>query len=154
MAALKTLKYNDTGHLETGNLARVRMIDFVVDLSKDVTMTTATDTAAVAMLPKGTIVLAAGIEQVVAGSAGNTLVAQVGSTTMSGTLASDAVAGTYTAHADVSGGAPMILTADQDLRVLSATAARVTGIIRIFAHIIEGSAPSYPKVAARDTSVV
>ena len=153
MAALLISKYNNSNRPEVGNLANCRMIDFVVDLSKDVTMTTATDTAAVASLPAGTWVLAGGIEQVVAGSAGNTLVAQIGSVTLSGTLASDAVAGTYTANADVSGGTPVLLTAQTDLRVLSATAARVTGIIRVFALVIEASAVTIPGIAQRDASL-
>jgi hypothetical protein len=132
-------------------LSEVRYAEIYIDLTSDVTMTTATDTVDWFQLPASAVVLAGGLEQITAGTAGNTLVLRVGTTTLSGTLASDATAGTITANADVTGGAPVILTAASDVNLLSAAAARVTGKIRAFIWFCEGKRTTgEPGLAIRD----
>lgn len=139
------------GGLAKPYLSEVRYAEVYIDLESDVTMTTATDTVDWFQLPAGATVLAGGLEQITAGDAGNTLVLRVGTTTLSGTLASDATAGTITAQADVSGGAPVILTAAADVNLLSAAAARTTGEIRAFIWFCEGKRPTgKPGLAVRD----
>lgn len=132
-------------------LSEVRYAEIYINLAKDVTMTTATDTVDWFQLPKSAVVLGGGLEQITAGDAGNTLVLRVGTVTLSGTLASDATAGTVTANADVSGGAPVILTAASDVNLLSASAARTTGKIRAFVWFCEGKrVTGEPGLAIRD----
>ena len=132
-------------------LSEVRYAEIYIDLTKDVTMTTATDTVDWFQMPKSSVVLAGGLEQITPGAAGNTLVLRVGTTTLSGTLASDATAGTVTGQADVSGGAPVIVTAAADVTLLSATAARTTGKIRAFIWFCEGKrVTGEPGLARRD----
>lgn len=132
-------------------LSEVRYAEIYIDLTSDVTMTTATDTVDWFQMAKSSVVLAGGLEQITAGDAGNTLVLRVGTTTLSGTLASDAAAGTITANADVSGGAPVIVTAAADVNLLSASAARVTGKVRAFIWFCEGKrATGEPGLASRD----
>jgi hypothetical protein len=140
------------GGLASPPVATARVIDVIVDLTKDVTMTNATDDIVVADLPAGTVVLAAGIEQIVAGSAAQgTLVPRVGATTIGGTLASDAAAGVVTTA--TAANIPLIVpAAGATLNVLGATAARITGKIRVFAIVAEGTLkPAAPSAAARDT---
>lgn len=130
-----------------------RYVEQYIDLTSDVTMTTATDTVDWFQLPAGSVVLAGGLEQITAGDAGNTLVLRVGTTTLSGTLASDATAGTITATADVTGGHPVIVTTASDVNLLSAAAARVTGKIRAFIWFCEGKrVTGEPGLAARDAT--
>ena len=139
------------GMLAKPYLSEVRYAEVYVNLEKDVTMTTATDTVDWFQLPASSVVLAGGIEQIVAGASGNTLVLRVGTTTLSGTLASDAAVGTVTAQADVSGGAPVIVTTASDVNILSASAARVTGQIRLFIWFCEGKrVTGKPGLAVRD----
>ncbi len=69
------------GALAAAPIAGARVIDIVVDLANDVTMANATDDIVVADLPAGTVVIAAGIEQIVAGEADQgTLAPRVGAT--------------------------------------------------------------------------
>ena len=149
---MATLQFPRKGKiaLGAGGGAKVRVIDVIVNLAADVTMGTATDDIVVADLPKGSVVVAAGIEQVSVGTGTGTLVARVGTTTLSATLASTAAAGTVTAAASA---VPQILTADATLNVLGATAVRTDGKIRVFAVVVEGLDPATPAVAARDASV-
>ena len=139
------------GALAAAPIAGARVIDVVVDLAKDVTMANATDDIVVADLPAGTVVLAAGIEQLVAGSAGQgTLAPRVGTTAVGGTLASDAAAGVVTT-ATAANVPAIVPAAGATLNVLGATAARVTGKIRVFAIVVEGTLkPAFPEAAARD----
>jgi len=136
--------------LATGPIASARVIEVIVNLATDVVMTTATDDIVVADLPKGSIVVAAGVEQITAGTGTGTLVARVGTNVMSATLASTAAAGTVTAVGTV---IPQILTADATLNLLGATATRLDGKVRVFALVVEGLSPTVPAVAARDTSI-
>lgn len=142
-----------TAYLSSGHGAQARMIDVIVDLSTDVTMGTATDDITVADLPGGSVVLAAGIEQVTVGTGSGTLVARVGSTTVSATLAStDPV---LTVPATVPAAIPLVVPlAGATLNVLGATAVRTTGRIRVWAIVVEGVIkPTLPVAAARDTSL-
>lgn len=131
--------------------AVARYTEVYIDLTSDVTMTTATDTVDLFQLPKSAIVLAGGLEQITAGDAGNTLVLRVGTVTLSAALASDDAAGTVTATADVSGGHPLILTAASDVNLLSASGVRTTGKIRAFIAWVEGKrVTGEPGLAIRD----
>ena len=153
---MATLQYprKNISALATPPVAGARVIDVVVDLTKDVTMGTATDDIVVADLPGGTIVIAAGIEQVTAGSAGQgTLAPRVGATAVGGTLASDAAVGTLTTTTPAAIPAVVPL-AGATLNVLGATAARITGKIRVFALVVEGTkSPAEASAASRDQLV-
>lgn len=140
-----------TSALSAAPVAGARMIDVVVNLATDVTMGTATDVINVATLAKGTIVLAAGVEQIVAGTGTGTLVARVGTTSTSAVLTSTDAAGTVPAGAAIN---PIILGADTQLNLLGATAVRTDGIVRVFAVVVEGTrSPARATSAARDASL-
>ena len=128
---------------------QLRFAELYIDLTSDVTMTTATDTVDLWQFPKGTIVIGGIIEQITAGSAGNTLQLRVGTTAITATLASDATAGTYAASAVSS--LPVTVTTAADLNLLSASGVRVTGKIRIAVHFIEANKPfGEARLATRD----
>lgn len=138
--------------LESGNISNPRLIDVVVDLGKDVTMVSATDDIVIADLPAGTVVLAAGIEQLVASAAGSTLAARVGSTAVSGTLASDAAVGTITG-ATAANVPAVVPLAGATLNILNASAERNTGSVRVWAIVSEGTrSPKRATAAVRDQS--
>lgn len=141
------------GGLGAAPIAGARVIDVVVDLANDVTVGT-TDDLVVADLPGGTIVIAAGIEQVVAGAAGNTLAARVGGTAVGATLASDAAVGTVTGA--TAANVPVVVpAAGATLNVVSAAASRTTGVIRVFAVVLEGTKqPRRATSVVRDTSTL
>jgi len=133
--------------------SEARMIDVTVNLASDVTMGTATDDITVANLPGGCVVLAAGIEQVSVGTGTGTLVARVGSTTVSAVLtATDAA---LTVPATVPAAIPLVVPlAGATLNVLGATAVRTTGKIRVWAIIVEGVAkPTESTSAVRDATL-
>lgn len=137
------------GMLAKPYLSELRYAEVYVDLTSDVTMTTATDTVDWFQLPASACVTGGGIEQITAGDAGNTLVLRVGTTTISATLASDATAGTITAT--VPAALPLNVGTASDVNILSATAARVTGKIRLFIWFCEGKrVTGEPGLAARD----
>lgn len=154
MAEIDFSGYRSGGGLSTGYIAKPRTLEVYVDFTETANQTAgATDSINLFELPKGTVVLSAGLEQITAGSSGNTLVARVGTVTYSGTLASDATAGTITAHADVSGGHPGQLAAAADFNLLSASAVRADGVVRAWVVVQEANrATGKPKAAARDTS--
>lgn len=140
-----------SGNLAGAPVAGARIIDVTVDLSKDVTMGTATDVINVFALPAGTVVLAATIEQISAGTGSGTLVARVGSTTVSATLASTAAVGTVAAAAAVD---TIITTAETELNLLGATAVRTDGKVRVVAVVAElTKSPATAVIAQRDTSL-
>lgn len=142
-----------TGALAAAPIAGARVIEVVVDLANDVTMANATDDIVVADLPGGTVVLAAGIEQIEAGTGTGTLAARAGTTALSGTLVATAAAGTVTT-ATAANSPSVVPLAGATLNVLGATAVRTTGKIRVFAVVVEGTkSPAAPVVAARDTSL-
>ena len=155
------IHYKETGKLAANYLPHTRTIDFYVDFTKTANqLAAASDSLNLGELPAGTVVVAAGVEQLVAGSAGNTVVARVGTTTLSTTLASDAAVGVSTATAvqALSGNAesvaqlPMTITADSDVNLLSASGIRATGLVRVFVVIQEGGKRhfGYPRLAARN----
>lgn len=152
MATKDYVHYNDSNVLAKATVPAARMAEVYVDFTESGNqLAAATDSLQLFQLPKGTIVLAAGMEQVVAGSAGNTLTARVGSVAYSGTLASDAAVGTVPAQADVSGGAPAVVTSDADFNLLSAAGIRATGVVRAWIVFLEVKKPfARPKLAPRD----
>jgi hypothetical protein len=142
-----------TGKLAAAPIAAARVIDVTVDMANDVTVGT-TDDLVVADLPGGTVVVAAGIEQIVAGTAGNTLAARVGTQAVGATLASDAAVGTVTAPTAAQ--LPRVVpAAGETLNVLSADGSRVTGKIRVWAVVLEGTKiPATATAVVRDTSTL
>jgi len=149
MATLSWSKRKTNGRLDAGYRAAVRVLDFVVDLSADVTMGTATDTINLATLPAGAIIVAAGIEQVTAGTGTGTLVLRSDTTAITGTLASTATAGAWAANLPAV--CPATVATAVELNLLGATAVRTDGKIRVVVAIVEGSrSPSVPSSAARD----
>lgn len=161
MAEKDFIHYKETGKLAANYLPHTRTIDFYVDFTKtENQLAAASDSLNLGELPAGTVVVAAGVEQLVAGSAGNTVVARVGATTLSTTLASDAAVGTSTGTSTLalSGNSesvaqiPLTLTADTDVNLLSASTVRATGLVRVFVVVQEGAGRhfGYPKLAARN----
>lgn len=142
-----------TGALGAAPIAGARIIDITVDMANDVTVGT-TDDLVVADLPGGTVVIAAGIEQIVAGAAGNTLAPRIGSQAVGATLASDAAVGTVTAPTAAQ--LPRVVpAAGETLNVLSAAGSRVTGKIRVWAVVVEGTKnPNTATAVVRDTSTL
>ena len=132
-------------------IAEVRNLDVVTQFGVDVTMGTATDVINLGTLPKGTVVLGVAIEQLKAGTGTGTLVARVGSTAGTATLASTDAAGTIAAGA---GTFPIVLTADTEFNLLGATAARTDGAVRAHVICVETSfRPINYASVARDTSI-
>lgn len=153
MATLNIPSYKDHGMLDGGYKALVRTLDFVIDLSKDVTMASATDEINLAKLPGGAVVVAASIQQVEAGTGTGTLAARVGTTAVSGTLLATAAAGTV-AGATAASLPAIVPVGGADLNLLGATAVRTTGKIRVICVIVEGDRePRAPGIAARDASL-
>jgi uncharacterized protein YqfA (UPF0365 family) len=149
---MATLQFPRKGvaRLSASPIAEVRVLDVELNLATDVVMGTATDDIVLADIPAGTIVLAGGLEQVVAGTGTGTLVARVGTTTVSATLASTAAAHTVTAGAAIN---PVIATAATTLNLLGATAVRTDGVVRAFWVVVEGLKPTRTVAAQRDTSL-
>ncbi len=151
MATLNSAKRNASGLLEAGYKNTARVLDFVLDLSTDATMGTATDDINLATLPGGAVVLAVTVQQLTAGTGSGTLVGRVGSTTVTGTLASTAAAGTVAAT--VPAAIPLVVpAAGAELNVLGATAVRNDGKIRVVVVVAEGDrAPRQAELTDRDT---
>ena len=151
MATINIARYNTTGHLDAGYKSFPRVLDFVIDLSKDVTMGTATDVINIAKLPEGAIVLATSIQQVTVGTGSGTLAARVGTTALSGTLVATDAAGTVAATLPAAIG--MVVPKDgAEFNLLGAVAARTAGIIRVVLVVVEGDRdPRISGMAARDT---
>lgn len=151
MATLNSAKRNTSGLLEAGFNRTARVLDFVVSLSSDVTMGSATDDINIATLPGGTVVLALTVQQMEVGTGSGTLVGRVGSTTLTGTLASTAAAGTVAAT--VPAAIPLVVpAAGAELNLLGATAVRTDGEVRVIAVVVEGDrSPREPEVVDRDT---
>lgn len=139
MATKNYTRYIGSGSMAHATHPAARMAEAHIDFTETGNqVASASDTLALFNMPKGSVVLAGGVEQVVAGSSGNTVTARIGTIALSGTLASDAAVGTITANADVSGGAPVVITADSDFSLLSATGIRATGVVRAFVVFVEG----------------
>lgn len=150
MATLNSAKRNTSGLLENGNKIYARSLNFVVDLSADAIMTTATDDINIATLPAGTVVLSVEVQQLTAGTGTGTLVGRVGATTATGTLASTATAGTWAAPLPAA--LPLVVgNGGAELNVLGATAVRTDGKIRVVAVVVEGDrSPREAAIVARD----
>lgn len=151
MPTLNSAKRNTSGQLEAGYKSFPRVLDFILDLSADVVMGTATDDINLATLPGGATVLSATIQQLNAGTGTGTLVGRVGATTVTGTLASTASIGTVTST--VPAALPLVVpAAGAELNLLGATAVRTDGRVRVTVVIVEGDrSPRVPVVAPRDT---
>lgn len=150
MATLNIPQYKTHGQLDAGYKSLVRVLDFNIDLSKDVTMGTATDDINLALLPAGAIVLAATVQQVVPGTGTGTFVVRVGTTAISGTLAATDPAGTVATTVPAAIGLTVPL-ARSNLNLLGATAARTTGKVRVAVTIVEGDrSPRAPELVNRD----
>lgn len=133
MANVDTL-LNSNKIVSGGRNVTMRELTWVIDFA-DVTLG-ATDVLRVALLPKGTVVHAAFLYQVEAGiDATNQVTLSIGGVTTTAVLDADDAAGTVEAVADVSGGAPFVLTADGYVSLTSGTAARTTGKVRIVALV-------------------
>lgn len=143
-----------TGALGAAPIAGARVIDVTVDLANDVTMTGSTDDIVVADLPAGTVVIAAGIEQIEEGTGSGTLAPRIGSTSVGGTLDADAAVGTLTTATQAN--VPRIVpAAGATLNVVGATATRTDGKIRVFAVVLEGTKnPNTATAVVRDTSTL
>jgi hypothetical protein len=140
MAAVESVRKNTTPFVTSaGYITQARTVHAVIDFDNVEASLASGDHLNVFTLPKGTIVLAVGLEQLAVGPVTNTLVARIGSTTTSATLAGNAAVGTVTAQAAVD---TQILTAPADVNVLAAAAARGTGKVRVFAVVIDGLAPT------------
>ena len=153
MATLNSAKRNTTQLLDAGYKSFPRVLDFIVDMTKDVTMGTATDVINLGLLPNGATILAASIQQVVVGTGAGTLVVRAGSTVLSGTLASTADVGTL---ADALPAAvPVILpVGPTELNLLGASGVRTTGMIRVICLLVEGDRnPRAGGIAPRDSSL-
>ena len=150
MATLNSAKRNVTGQMDSGASTQARVLDFVLDLSTDATMGTATDDINLATLAPGTLVLALTVQQVSVGTGTGTLVGRVGATTATGTLASTAAVGTVAAT--VPAALPLVVpAAGAELNVLGATAVRTDGKVRVVAVVVEGDrTPREASVAPRD----
>lgn len=151
MATLNSAKRNTSGLLEAGYKNTARVLDFIVDLSADATMTTATDDINLATLPGGAVVLAATVQQLTVGTGSGTLVGRIGSTTVTGTLASTAAAGTVAAT--VPAAIPLVVpVGGAELNLLGATAVRTDGKVRVVVVVVEGDrSPRQAEVTDRDT---
>jgi len=137
MATLNSAKRVTNGLLEGGYKSFPRVLDFNLDLASDVTMGTATDVINLGTLPGGTVVVAVSVQQVEVGTGTGTLVASVGATVVTGTLASTAAVGTVaaTVPADI----PLIVAAaGAELTLTGATATRLDGKVRVIALVVEG----------------
>jgi hypothetical protein len=161
MAETDFVRYKDARPLGVPHLAEMRYLEEYVDFTVAANQVAgSTDSLNIWELPKGTVILAAGIEQVTAGDAGNTLTARVSTVAYSGTLASDAAVGTQTAAATVdadAGGTTLVippgrvLTAAADFNLLSGSAVRSTGVVRVWCVVIETKGHTgRPALAIRD----
>ena len=161
MAEKNFVRFKDNRDMGAPHIAEVRYLEEYVDFTVAANqLAGATDNLNIFELPKGTVVVAAGVEQVVAGSAGNTVKARVGTVDYSGTLASDAAVGTYAASATIAASgdpealvspAGHVLTAAANLNLLSASGVRATGVVRVWCVITETKSQfGKPGLAVRD----
>lgn len=147
MANIDTLR-NTTNLTPAVNNVSTNAAIFYVDFA-DLTWTGATDVIRFGTLPKGSIIHAAIVEQLVAGTGSGTLTLSINSIDTSAALASTDAAGTIEAVADVSGGAPFVLTADGEVALTSATATRTDGSMRVIVYYSQ-LPPARPDEVSRD----
>lgn len=150
MAAVESVNKQTTSDvLAAGNVAVSRMVEFIVDFDNDEATLASGDHLNLMTFPKGTIVLMAGAEQLVADTTGttSTLTVRAGSVEFSGTLTGNDAVGTFTAAAAVD---TDILTADTDLNILAGTDDRAEGKVRVFALVVESYVPQVATTVDRD----
>jgi hypothetical protein len=154
MATKDYVHYKDNAAFAGSWINKVRVLDFYVDFTdEDNQVAAAADSLQLFEIPAGYTIIAAGQEQMVAGSAGSTTTVRVGTVAYTGTLASDAAVGTNAAHADVSGGHPGVLAAAADFNLLVGTDVRATGAVRAWVVLTETKRPGgHATLAARDQS--
>ena len=153
MANLPIPRRKTHGHLGAGYSAQVRVIDTVINLASDVTMGTATDVIQIATLKGGSVIVAASVQQVTAGTGTGTLALRSGTTALTGTLTSTDAVDTFVSS--TAAALPRIVpVAGEELNLLGATAVRTDGKIRVVAVIVEGyRTPVESGIAPRDTSL-
>lgn len=148
MANVDTL-LNSNAIVAAGRNVQIRELSWVIDFA-DVTLG-ATDVLRLALLPKGTMVYGAFLHQISAGvDATNQVTLSIGGVTTTAVLDADDAAGVIEAVADVSGGAPFVLTADGYVSLTSGTAARTTGKVRVVAYVTYNNYLSEPGLLTRD----
>lgn len=150
MATINIAKRNTTKLLDAGYKSLPRVLDFVIDFTKDVTMGTATDVIQLGTLPGGAVVLAVSVESVVPGATANTLLAKVGATTTNAVLTETDAAGAFAAT--VPAAIPLIVPAGgAELTLTGAIAARTEGVVRVICLVVEGDRdPRTPGIVGRD----
>ncbi len=140
------------GMLDAGYVAPVRMLDFVIDLTKDVTMTTATDVIQMATLQAGTMIVGGTVEQVIVGTGTGTLQLRVGATAVNAPLTSTDPVGTRAATIPAAIHLVVPL-AGAELELVGTLAARTTGVIRVVVAVVEGYRhPNTSRSVGRDAS--
>ena len=150
MASLNSAKRNTTGEIDAGNKAYARVLDFIADFGTDFTMVSDTDDISLATLPAGTIVLAATLQQVTPGTGVGSMVVRIGTTTVTGTLVSPALAGAVSTMLPAA--LPLVVPAGGlDVNLLGSTATRTDGSVRVVITVVEGDRePRRPTTVARD----
>lgn len=153
MATYSSAKRNTSGVFDSGDKKHARVVDFILDFSADVTMTTATDTINLATLPAGTLIMGVSVQQITAGTGTGTVVARSGTTTLTGTLASTATANTWAAT--VPAAIPyMVPAGGEELNLLGATATRLDGKVRVTVVMVEAAqTPTIPVIVGRDATL-
>lgn len=165
MAELNFRGYRSGINLAGPKITEVRFLEVYVDFTDTANQVAgATDSINLFQIPAKSVVLAAGVEQVVAGTAGNTLQARVGTTALSTTVASDAAAGTMTTIVTtaITGEGqtltyplPQVVGATAvDFNLLSASGIRATGVVRAWVVVTEvAKHVGAPSIAKRDQSL-
>ncbi len=153
MADLPHPRRKTHGMVDAGYNATPRTLNFEVNLATDVTMGTSTDVIQLGILPEGSVIQAAFIEQVVAGTGTGTLQVRSGTTALSSALTATDVAGTRTTA--TAANLPRVVPASgEELNLLGATAVRTTGIIRVVVVYVEGQRyPNRLRSAPRDATL-
>ena len=150
MATLNSAKRNTSGQFDSAEKRFVRVIDFVLDLSSDATMTTITDDISLCALPGGTMIHSVELQQLAVGTGTGTLVGRIGTTVATSTLLATAPVGTVTDT--VPAALPLnVPLAGAELNVLGATAIRTVGRVRVVVTLTAGDKdPREPGVSTRD----
>lgn len=149
MATVTPDFYNDTGSFEAAQIVSARRADFVIDFAN--LPYEASDDIKIARLPGGMVILAATIQNVVAGNGTGELTLRSGSTAITGALVNNATAGTVAANLAAS--TPRIVPASgEDLNILADSGAvRTSGVVRVVLIVAEGDRyPRQPVAAIRD----
>lgn len=150
MADIRYPNFNTAQGLANPDVAKVRFIEFDVDLTK--VAYASGDNLVLGTIPRGTIIFAGAVEILVPGASAGTFTLNVGATATSAGVAGNAAARTIAANAVT---APFITTADTPVQIAAAgvqTGAK--GRIRGVLVVTEAVKPNYPQLAARDQTAV